>query len=49
MTRQIEMLDGRVYTTTDNWATVWLVGRRRPVAKAEADLVRFLHAMGASS
>jgi hypothetical protein len=47
MTRKIEMLDGRVYTSTDNWATVWRGSRR--VTGREADLVRFLHAMGASS
>jgi hypothetical protein len=48
MTQTIEMLDGRIYTSTDGWHTIWLKGRRRPVAKAEADLVRFLAAMGAA-
>lgn len=49
----IEMVDGRVYSTDDNWQTIWL---RRPTRwrpghmgpsqritdKQEADLIRFI-------
>lgn len=43
----VEMVDGRVYFSTDSWATVWQsrgLGRshRKVLDKAEADLVRFI-------
>ena len=48
----VEMVDGRVYYSTDNWATVWVttiveitppgVARARRVTGRAADLARFL-------
>ena len=44
----VEMLDGRVYYSDDNWQTVYKVnisgmgGSRRITSKKEADLVRFI-------
>lgn len=49
----IEMVDGRVYISDDNWTTIWMrkptgwkPGHMSPAQKitdkAEADLVRFL-------
>jgi hypothetical protein len=45
----VEMLDGRVYFTVDNWKTIWQSrgdanGRshRKVLDKGEADLVRFI-------
>lgn len=44
----VEMVDGRLYASDDNWETVWLSrgGRnhRRVLDKQEADLVRYLAA-----
>ena len=43
----IEMLDGRVYWSTDGWQTVWqrrVTGLHRRVTGKEADLVRLLAA-----
>lgn len=41
---EIEMLDGRVFFTNDNWATVYLKkdGRVRLVIGKAADLARYL-------
>lgn len=45
----LEMLDGRVYFSDDNWTTVWLrrghangSSHRKIINKQEADRVRFL-------
>ena len=35
----IEMVDGRVFISDDNWQTIWV---RKITDKQEADLVRFL-------
>ena len=47
---EIEMLDGRVFFSTDNWVTVYLKqdGRVRLVTGTKADLARYL-AVAASS
>lgn len=47
---EVEMVDGRVYVTFDNWQTVYKEqhGRRRLVTGQEADLARYL-AVAASS
>lgn len=47
---EIEMLDGRVFFSTDNWETVYLKrdGRIRLVIGTEADLARYF-AVAASS
>jgi hypothetical protein len=54
--RQIEMLDGRVYYSDDNWEHVWQARKgagyltdRHITDKAEADTVRLCVAHGASS
>lgn len=44
---QVEMLDGRVFFSSDGWQTVWQsrgLGRshRKVLDKEEADLVRFI-------
>ncbi|MCZ8545040.1 hypothetical protein OOJ09_12675 [Mesorhizobium qingshengii] len=41
---KVEMVDGRVYYSTDNWHTVYLVkdGKARKLNGKEADLARFL-------
>jgi len=42
---RVEMVDGRVYLSPDNWVSVFKKsgGRMRPVAdKAEADLARYI-------
>jgi hypothetical protein len=39
------MLDGRVYSTEDNWTTVYVTspgGKRRRITGRAADLARFL-------
>ncbi|MER9336037.1 hypothetical protein NKJ06_18940 [Mesorhizobium sp. M0293] len=41
----VEMLDGRVYYSDDNWQTVYLIpvgGRGHRITGKEADLARFL-------
>lgn len=41
----VEMVDGRVYYSTDNWLTVYLVkpgGKPRKLTGKEADLARFI-------
>ena len=43
--KTVEMVDGRVYYSTDNWQTVYLVkpgGKPRKLSGEEADLGRFL-------
>lgn len=48
----IEMLDGRIYVSDDGWVTIYLVkpdGKRKKVKGEEADIVRLLHAHGASN
>ena len=48
----VEMVDGRVYVTPDNWATVFIKrnGRVRLVTdKQEADLTRFIAVAQASA
>lgn len=46
MKDQVEMVDGRVYSTTDGWETVYVSqrgGKKRKVTdKDEADLARYL-------
>lgn len=48
----ITMVDGRVFTSDDGWATITAVskrGRKRLITdKTEADFVRFLVANGAA-
>jgi hypothetical protein len=42
---QVEMVDGRVYSTDDNWVTVFVTpagGKRRRITGKAADLARFL-------
>lgn len=41
---RVEMVDGRVYYSTDGWQTVYRVkdGKVRKVTGKEADLARFL-------
>lgn len=44
---EVEMVDGRVYFSDDNWVTVYKarfggLGGGRPVKGREADLARFL-------
>lgn len=43
---KVEMADGRVYFTEDNWQTVWRMRRgtshRIVTDKEEADLVRYI-------
>lgn len=44
---EVEMVDGRVYYSDDNWTTVYKaalggLGGGRPVTGREADLARFL-------
>ncbi|RUX95935.1 MULTISPECIES: hypothetical protein [unclassified Mesorhizobium] len=53
--KKVEMLDGRVYFSDDNWQTVWQFrghsnGRshRMVLDKQEADQVRLLVAYGAA-
>jgi len=50
--QQIEMVDGRVYFSSDGWEAIWLQRKVGPIrkvtSKKEADLVRFLAAMGAA-
>jgi hypothetical protein len=41
----VEMVDGRVYYSDDNWTTIYIMrpsGKRRRVEGREADLARFL-------
>lgn len=41
----VEMVDGRVYYSDDNWTTVYLIppgGKARRVTGKAADLARFL-------
>ncbi|WP_189343657.1 MULTISPECIES: hypothetical protein [unclassified Mesorhizobium] len=40
----VEMVDGRVYYSTDGWHTVylWKDGKARKLPKKQADLARFL-------
>jgi len=41
----VEMVDGRIYYSTDKWHTVYLVkpdGKARKLSGKEADLARFL-------
>ena len=41
----VEMVDGRVYYSTDSWATVYVVapgGKARRITGRAADLARFL-------
>lgn len=43
----VEMVDGRIYYSDDNWETVWKkrlggLGGGRPAIGKEADLARFL-------
>lgn len=40
----LEMLDGRVYYSEDNWHTIWQAGEkpRKVTDKGEADRIRFL-------
>ena len=48
MIEQVEMVDGRVYSTVDGWVTVYVTrrgGRKRKVGKEEADRARFLAIM----
>lgn len=42
--KTIEMVDGRVYYSLDNWHTVYVVerGKARKLSGEEADLARFL-------
>jgi hypothetical protein len=42
--QEVEMVDGRVYFSDDNWATIWLRrrGKTRRVTGHEANLARFL-------
>jgi hypothetical protein len=42
---RVEMVDGRVYYSLDNWTTVFLVkpsGKPRRISGKDADLARFL-------
>lgn len=45
----IEMLDGRIFWSTDSFVTVHQVGRSRPITGHQADLVRFLSAAQAGN
>lgn len=54
--QQVEMLDGRVFFSHDNWETVWQArgdknGRshRKILDKEEADMVRFIAICQASA
>jgi hypothetical protein len=48
--KTIEMVDGRVYYSLDNWHTIYLARPNpRQVIGEEADLVRFLVVSGAAS
>jgi len=51
--QRIEMVDGRVYFSSDGWEAIWLQPKAGPIhkvtSKKEADLVRFLVAMGAAN
>lgn len=41
----VEMVDGRIFWSLDNWATIYVInasGRCRQVAADKIDLVRFL-------
>lgn len=40
----LEMLDGRVFYSDDNWHTIWQAGEkpRQLTDKGEADRIRFL-------
>jgi hypothetical protein len=41
----VEMIDGRVYFSDDNWQTVYLMrpgGKPRRISGKDADLARFL-------
>lgn len=43
----VEMVDGRVYYSTDNWQAIWLIRPHYEVAtkvrdRRKADLIRFL-------
>ncbi len=42
--KTIEMVDGRVYYSLDNWHTVYVVerGKARKLTGEEADLARFI-------
>ncbi|MER9436705.1 hypothetical protein NKJ04_17580 [Mesorhizobium sp. M0618] len=49
--QRIEMVDGRVFVSFDNWQKIYLVlpnGKRRPVTGKAADIVRLLVAHGAA-
>lgn len=42
----VEMVDGRVYHSDDNWTTVYVTspgGKPRKITGRAADLARFLH------
>ncbi|WP_292562478.1 hypothetical protein [Mesorhizobium sp.] len=41
---KVEMVDGRVYYSTDGWHTVYLVkdGKARKLTGKQADLARFI-------
>jgi len=47
----VETVDGRLFYSTDNWSTVFVIvrGKRRKVAGDEADLARFLAAAQSSA
>lgn len=51
--QQVEMLDGRVFFSHDNWETVWRktspTHQRRVTDKEEADMVRFIAICQASA
>ena len=42
--KTVEMVDGRIYYSTDGWHTVYLVkdGKARKLTGKQADLARFL-------
>ncbi|ESX17869.1 hypothetical protein X766_15825 [Mesorhizobium sp. LSJC255A00] len=46
------MADGRVYVSSDNWLTIYLLkpdGKRRKVTGHQADIIRLVHVMGGST
>lgn len=45
----IEMLDGRIFWSTDSFFTVRQSGRERPITGRQADLIRFLAAAQAGN
>lgn len=45
MTESVELVDGRVYLSNDDWVTVYRMGKPRPITGHEADRIRYIAAV----